>query len=368
VNRREFFLRSSGLPALASAVAAAPKLRLSKWEIFTVRVPFAERVREAWIKSWKNQKRDQTEYVLQFVRLHTDVGFTGIGEAKMPRARAEAALAGMVGRSPWDYLLDDKLQGILIAVYDLLGKATAQPVARLFSDNPRESIIPTWWSQCFAPDTMASEARLAVSQGYKVHKVKARPWEDAIAQAQAMCAVVPTDFKIWVDANGTWETVPRTLEMAKQLKRFPNYIGIETPVPRGAIEDYRRLKGKVPLPLAEHVDNLDLAKWTAEGLLDAWIVGTTKLGHHVKDLAAFAAKSKRPIWIEHSIDNGVAQVFQAHQAAAWPSIQYCISVTCVLEDDCMKEPFSVQNGRYRIPAGPGLGVSLDDDAIDRYRV
>jgi L-alanine-DL-glutamate epimerase-like enolase superfamily enzyme len=34
----------------------------------------------------------------------------------------------------------------------------------------------------------------------------------------------------------------------------------------------------------------------------------------------------------------------------------------------MKEPFSVQNGRYRIPAGPGLGVSLDDDAIDRYRV
>jgi len=243
-----------------------------------VRIPFAERIKESWIKSWQNQKRDQTDYVLHFVRLHTEEGVSGIGEAKMSRPQAEAKLAGMMGRSPWDYLLDDSLQGILIAVYDLLGKASNQPVARLFAGDPRKSITPTWWSQCFEPDVMASEARLAVKLGYKVHKVKARPWQDAIKQAEAMCAAVPKDFKIWVDANGTWETAARTLDLAKQLSRFPNYIGVETPVPRGALEEYRRLKGKMPLPVAEHVDGLDVEQWTREGLLDAWIVGAPEVG------------------------------------------------------------------------------------------
>jgi len=368
VNRRELILRASGLSSLAAALSGAPKLRLNRWEMFTGRIPFAERIRESWIKSWRNQKRDQSDYVLHFVRLHTDAGVSGIGEAKMSRPQAEAKLAGMMGRSPWDYLLDDSLQGILIAVYDLLGKASNQPVARLFAGDPRKSITPTWWSQCFEPDVMASEARLAVKLGYKVHKVKARPWQDAIKQAEAMCAAVPKDFKIWVDANGTWETAARTLDLAKQLSRFPNYIGVETPVPRGALEEYRRLKGKMPLPVAEHVDGLDVEQWTREGLLDAWIVGAPRLGSHIKNLAMLAAKSARPIWVEHSIDNGIAQVFQAHQTAAWPSIQYCISVTNVLEDDCMKEPFTVERGQYRIPQKPGLGVSLDEGAIDKYRM
>jgi L-alanine-DL-glutamate epimerase-like enolase superfamily enzyme len=92
------------------------------------------------------------------------------------------------------------------------------------------------------------------------------------------------------------------------------------------------------------------------------------MGKVLERLARLSKESRKPIWIEHSIDNGIADVFQAHQAAAWPSIQYCISVTNVLEDDCMVEPFTVRDGRYRIPNKPGLGVTLDEAAVDRYRV
>ena len=42
--------------------------------------------------------------------------------------------------------------------------------------------------------------------------------------------------------------------------------------------------------------------------------------------------------------------------------------TNVLQDDFKLEPFSVSRGRYRIPSGPGLGVTLDESAIDRYRI
>jgi L-alanine-DL-glutamate epimerase-like enolase superfamily enzyme len=77
---------------------------------------------------------------------------------------------------------------------------------------------------------MSSEAKLGAQLGYRVHKVKARPWEDPILHAEAICAAVPKDFKVWADASSTWETVDRALEVTRQLSRFPNYFAIETPV------------------------------------------------------------------------------------------------------------------------------------------
>lgn len=370
MTRRDLFgqLAAAGLGTVAAAAQQAPKLRISRYEIRTVRVPFAERVREAWLASWKNQKRDQTDYVLNFVTLYTDEGFSGIGESKMPKAQTEALLKKMVGTSPWDYLLDDSLRGVMIAVYDLLGKATNKPVAKLFSEKPLKQITPVWWSQCFPPEVMASEAKLGLQRGYRIHKVKARPWIDAVKQAEAICAVVPKNYKIWADANATWETVDRSIEMTKQLARMPNYFAIESPIPRANIDGYRQLKGKLPLMLSEHVDGIDVEQWTREGLLDSWISGAPRMGKTLQRLAQLSKQNSKPIWIEHSIDNGIAEVFQAHQAAAWPAIQYCIAVTNVLEDDCMKEPFAVRDGRFTIPSKPGLGVSLDEAALEKYRI
>jgi L-alanine-DL-glutamate epimerase-like enolase superfamily enzyme len=59
---------------------------------------------------------------------------------------------------------------------------------------------------------------------------------------------------------------------------------------------------------------------------------------------------------------------QAHQAAAYPGIEYTVDASVTAEDDLVKEPFTMKEGFYDIPETPGLGVTLDDDAIDRYRV
>ena len=361
LNRRE----------LGSLFAFAPwtkTMRLTRYETWTVRVPFAERVREAWIESWKKQKRAQEDYVLTFVRLHSDDGLAGVGESKTPRKETEARLKEMMGHPAHEFLHDDSLRGLLIAIYDLLAQSAGQPVAKLLNPQARPTIVPTWWSMCFPPALMASEARLGAAQGYRVHKVKARPWEDPIAQAAAICAAIPKEMKVWVDANSSWGTVKKTIEITRELARFPNYFAIESPIPRQDLDGYRQLRGQLPLRLSEHVDGIDLELWTREKLLDAWIVGAAKLGKYVAGLSAQAEAARCPIWIEHSIDNGIAQVFQAHQCAAYPGLEYSISITNVLEDDCMKEPFHVHNGAYRIPAKPGLGVSLDLNAIDRYRL
>lgn len=365
MTRRAF----SAMPLLALAAKQAG--RVSRYEIVQARVPFHERVREAWLSSWKNQKRDQSDYLLTFVTVHSDTGLAGDCESKLPLAKTRAVLDGMKGRPVADFVHDDDLRGLLIAIYDILAQAAGVPVSKFLSPNARDSVIPTWWSQCFPPAVMASEAKLGASLGYGVHKVKARPWEDPIAQADAICTAIPRDMKVWVDANSTWGTVEKTIAVTKELARFRNYFAIESPIPRENRDGYRALKGKLALKISEHVDAFaatgELEEWIREGLLHAWIVGAPKLGLYTRQLAARARSARVPIWIEHSIDNGIAQVFQAHQAAAHPEIEYVIAVTHVLADDCMKEPFTVRNGLYAIPKKPGLGVTLDRDAMERYR-
>jgi len=139
-------------------------------------------------------------------------------------------------------LLDDRLGAILVAVYDLIGQALELPAARLFAAQTKSHIQQTWWSQCYPPALMASEAKRGADLGYRVHKVKARPWEDPIAQAEAICDVIPRDMRVWVDANAWWGSVGRTLHFAERLAKFENYFAIESPISRERIDGYRELK------------------------------------------------------------------------------------------------------------------------------
>ena len=356
---------------LAAASAATPAsaltMRISRYEVIPTKIPMYEPVREAWQASFRRQNRFQTHYHPIMVKLHTDEGLTGVANAMMPnRDQVEATLKRMVGHSPWEFLLDDSLRGILVAVYDLAGQASGLPVSRLFSASPKPRIVQTWWSQCYPPELMAAEAQRGERLGYKVHKVKARPWEDPVEQAEAISSVVGKDFRVWADANAWWGSVGRTIDFCRQMAKVHNYFGIESPIARPGIAGYRALKGKLPLQLAEHM-TADPMPYVREGLLDAFVVGGP-LGQGLVRRALMAEVTKIPLWVEHSIEDGINQVFQAHQAAAFPGIQYCISVTHVLEDDLMKEPFTMKDGFYEVPTQPGLGVHLDEDALEKYRI
>ena len=195
----------------------------------------------------------KTHYEPVIVKLFTEDGLVGVGDADMPASSAKQLLDSLVGDSPFDHLLDDRLGGILVAVYDLIGKALQTPVSKLFASRTKTHIQQTWWSQCYPPDLMAAEAKRGADLGYRVHKVKARPWEDPIAQAEAICDAIPRDMRVWVDANAWWGSVGRTLQFCEGLSKFHNYFAIESPVARERIDDYRRLKGKTALQVTEHM-------------------------------------------------------------------------------------------------------------------
>lgn len=372
-NRRELLqsLGTGGVAASAAGLlAAAPRdaasIRISGYEVVPLRVPMDIRVREAWQRSWFLQNRFQTHHEPVLVKLKTDSGLVGIGDSMMSPARTKTLAGKMVGRSPWEYLFDDSIRGLLVPMCDIVGQALELPVSRLFARNPKKRIIQTWWSQCFKPELMASEAKLAESLGYRVHKVKARPWEDPIEQAEAICGAVSKDFRVWVDANAWWGSVGRTLYITERLKKLGNYFAIESPIRRELLEGYRQLKGKVGLDVTEHMPP-DPMPYIREGLLDAIVVGFP-MGRTLVQRALMAEVTGIPLWVEHSTRCGINQVFQAHQAAAFPGIEYTISVTHMLEDDFVAEPFEMREGFYEVPTKPGLGITLDEDAVDKHRV
>ena len=358
--------------AHAGTSTSGASQRITRYEVIPVRVPMHERIREVFAEVYRKQGINRDFYDSTLVKLYTDEGLVGVGDALLnvedslgSVPKAEAICKRLIGRSPWEFLMDDSLGGILMAVYDLIGQASGLPVSRLFAPNPKKHIVQTWWSQCYPPDLMASEAKLGYDRGFRVHKVKARPFEDPVEQAEAITSAIPSDVRIWADANSTWETVEHSLKMANRLARFSQYFAIETPCRRYNVEPFRQLKGRFPMDLAEHIPE-DPMPFIREKLVQALVVGGP-IGKTLMQRALMAEVTGIPLWVQHSIITGIAQVYQAHQAAAFPGIQYAVSITHVIQNDLMDGPFRMKNGYYEVPTRPGLGFGFDEDAVDRYR-
>ncbi len=355
------------LAAAGAAPASARTMRFSKYEILPVKVPMAARLRDAWAESYRLQGRPQTAYESTIIKLHTDEELVGIGDALMPPARAEAILQRMIGRTPWEYLQDDAIGGILMAVYDVIGHGTGLPACRVLASNPKPSIFHTYWTHCLPPELMAAEAQRAAGLGYRAHKVKARPWQDPVKQAEAMCAVVPPSYRFWADANACWGTPGRALHFIRELARFHNYFAVESPVQYREVGYFRELKkANPPLRIAEHMGP-DPMTFIKEGLLDAFVIGGP-IGRSLAQRALMAEVTSVPLWIEYGITNGVCQTFQAHHAAAYPGIEYTIAISHCLEDDLVVEEWKMRDGYFDLPRKPGLGVTLNMNAIEKYRV
>ncbi|MCC6589024.1 MAG: mandelate racemase/muconate lactonizing enzyme family protein [Bryobacterales bacterium] len=368
-SRRDLFKYAAGAAALAplasNVARAASRIRFTKYEVLPTKVPMAERLREAFIESYRLQGTFQTHYAPVFVKLYTDEGLTGIGESLTSPAQTEAICKRIIGHSPVEYWQDDSLQGVLMAVHDILAQSINVPICRLLSASPKPKIEHTWWTHCLPPDLMAKEAKLGASLGYRVHKVKARTWQDPLEQAAAMCAVVPKSYRIWADANANWSTPSRALHFINGLAKHHNYFAVESPVQYRNVAYFRELKGKSPLKIAEHMGD-DPMTFVQEGLLHAFVIGGP-LGRTMAKRALMAEVTGVPLWVEYGIQSGISQAYQAHQASAYPGIEYCIAVTQCLEDDFVNETFKMDNGYYTLPTAPGLGVTLDMAAVEKYR-
>lgn len=371
-TRRKWMKRpaAAGLGSSAAALPAVSRvpLKITRMEAFQVRIPYSRHLRENMLENYRRENANRVDYPTWIVKAYTDGGLVGVGEGGQQNSRPP--VARFEGRSVWEALHDTSAgPAASIAVYDLAAQAAGLPVARLFSARPRATIQQIWWSHSFRPELLRSETRRGLELGYTVHKIKARPYEDLTAQIAAAVEVVPQDYQIYIDANGSFVSPEKTLSLARALERYVQVKGFEQPIAHEDIVGYRRIRRELPFRLAVHREAVDARAFMLESLCDAFVIEDFIWGPSLMEYSALCDLTGQKLWVENGLNTGISQVFQAHIAAALPNVEFTISLTHIGEDDLVNEPFTVSKGGfYKVPAKPGLGVTLDEQAAEKYRV
>ena len=74
--------------------------------------------------------------------------------------------------------------------------------------------------------------------------------------------------------------------------------------------------------------------------------------------------------VNHSFKSGITIAASLHALAAVPGgemFEYCMSES-PLRQDLTHEPFDVVDGYVTVPEGPGLGVTINAETVEKYRV
>ena len=359
-------------------------MKITRIERIAVDIPYHERIREHLHKGWGlgNRATDE-EFAAERDRfheewrsakeprvrtaiylVHTDDGPVGLGEGAV---LSDDELAAYTGCSPFEFIMDDSVGPLQIAFYDLMGQALELPLARVLGPS-RPTAPLAWWSHCFPPEALRSEAQLALESGYRVHKFKRRAHTDVLEQVAAIAEVAPDDYEITVDANETFGNIERALDIGGQLKAYPQVHCLESPIKQADIEGYKRLQAELGLPLAHHMGTPEPIDALYSEAYDYFILGTRASGL-VRNAHICGARNK-PFWMQLGGDGtDISTLWMLHLAAAIPNAtKGHVSMQHIQEALLLQEPIVVVDGEVAIPDTPGLGGTLNMDVVDRYRV
>jgi L-alanine-DL-glutamate epimerase-like enolase superfamily enzyme len=343
-------------------------MRITSIDTMKVFIPWQASFREA-MQQWRARSgttpEEEDAYVI--IQMHTDEGRTGLGEGGRSLEQVRAQAEAYLGKNPLELNLLMQPVPFVHALFDLVGQALGCPVHQLLGGRHRDQVPVAYWSPYLPPKETAKHAEEGASRGFKVHKIKARPW-DAVEQVKAMSAAAGPDYAIRIDPNETFELPATTLRLARQMEGY-NVECFEDPVPKAHLEWYSLLRHKCPLPLALHQGQpqaiLEAVKREA---VDYFNVGGPPL--QMIRAAAIADAAGCPVWIQnegHCLD--IVAAFDAHLGAAIPNATLPYDTLPFLREGSLAEnPLTPQDGFLPVPTEPGLGVRLDEKAVARYRV
>jgi L-alanine-DL-glutamate epimerase-like enolase superfamily enzyme len=341
------------------------KLRIKDVERIVLDVPFTPRC-QPWNALLYLQWR-----VAEIIRVTTDAGFVGYGETLLHYTWGRVPDDGIErvkGRNPADFLGDDSLgAGLQQALYDVVGKALGVPVYRLFNlPRVREWCPIAWWNTKMPPEVLAEEAQDAVAQGYTAHKFKVRPWFDVYAQVEAVSAVTPPYYTLDLDWNEMLLNVGNAAPVLTELDRYERVAIYESPIFHPDVEGYRILRRKVTHPIAVHFGVPPFPTAIRDEVCDGYVVsgGVERVLRHGTLASAF----EKPFWLQ-LVGTGLTTAMLLHLGAVLSHAQWP-AVSCLnnYSDDLLIEPLTIKGGYMKVPDGPGLGVSVDEEALTKYRM
>lgn len=275
---------------------------------------------------------------------------------------------------------DHTWSGIEMALWDLLGRRLGEPVWRLLGYRRAFAKLP-YASQLFgatAEETL-TKARRARAQGYRAVKFGWGPFgvgAPAADRDQLMAARegLGEDGILLVDAGTVWvEDVARaraTLPAVRDCRA----LWLEEPFVSGALDAYRSLAAEAgELRLAGGEGAHDF--WLAKAMIDHAAIGFVQIdagrigGIGVAKRVADYAAAQGVTYVNHSFTSHLALSASLQPFAGLADHELCeypVEARAVARAITRENLAPADDGRLRIPEAPGLGVTVDRDAIQPY--
>ena len=161
-------------------------MKITDIEIIQVKAPYHQGISELMIR----RNLYQINYVY---KVYTDGGIIGIGDdGKQP----DEVIQKYIGRNPFEFINGSAPTPLQQAFYDIMGKALDVPMYQLLGEKVHHKVPIAYWSIDMTPEEWANEAKHAYALGYRVHKIKARPWFEIVEQVQAISEAVPANYQL----------------------------------------------------------------------------------------------------------------------------------------------------------------------------
>jgi D-galactarolactone cycloisomerase len=350
---------------------------------------------------WSNELQPD-DCVHTLVAVYTDEGITGLGsvftndhlvgaalEVLKPLYQGENALEPervseklhqntfWLGRGG---SISHAISGIDIALWDVLGQATSQPVGRLLGGRYRDRVRPYASVLMEKPQPLADHLRAIQSKGFRAFKIGWGPFgrqshvlDEAIVRA-AREAIGPEGL-LMVDAGGSDAFWPQGYKWAlRTAEMLANYdvAWFEEPLQPDALSDYVQLRQRTKVPIAGGevlTRRQSFQPWLQNGALDIVQPDVTKVGGISEERRiAWMAKENGVRFIPHGWNTAVGLAADLQLASAFADtdlVEYLMGSPFI--DEIAAGGWQLDaDGMLPIPNTPGLGLTLDRDALSRY--
>jgi len=350
---------------------------------------------------WSNEISPE-DCIHTLIAVFTDEGITGWGSAftndDLVRGALHVLLPFYAGENPLEpERVSEKLHahtfwmgrggsvthtisGIDIAMWDILGKATGQPVGRLRGGRYRDRVRPYASLLMQEPQILAEHLVAIQSQGFRAFKIGWGPFgrqslavDEAIVRA-AREAVGP-DSLLMVDAGASdafWrQDYKWAVRTARMLADY-DVAWFEEPLGPDNLHDYVLLRNHSPVPIAGGevlTRRQSFTPWLRRRAFDIVQPDVTKVGGISEERRiAWMAEECGVKFIPHGWNTALGLASDLHLACASRNtdlVEYLTGSPFI--DDLVEVPWELDSeGMLPVPEGAGLGISLNMDAVEKH--
>ena len=342
------------------------------------------------------------------VRVFTDAGVTGLGEVDSSPIAVKGAIEGpyshtitsglrelLIGEDPleteylWHKMYRQNIysgrrgiaihamSGIDIALWDIKGKVLGLPVWKLLGGGFHRKGIRAYASTLFGdtPDRTRERALRLRDQGFTAAKFGWAPMgqdeKTDIALVRQARAGLGEDADLMIDAGLVWDA-KTALQRARAFSDY-HIFWLEEPLQPDDYEGYRKLTAATEVRIAagEHEsERRSFLELMDRGQIDIVQVDLTRCGGFTEamKIASLAVDRGLPV-VNHGFTTYINVAAALHFLNAIPNsfiMEFVAEEETTLRDSLTREKIIARDGIVAVPDSPGLGIELDEAALETY--